>query len=490
MPERAVSTARRIAWALLLLLLPITSMPLVRTLVHSSAVASPSILPAAFLALIWLLPFLARRGKLPVQSLPLFGFALAAIVSSAAAFALPLPAFKDTGVLGQEITSFITLLVGLAFFLVTSTYVRDSEALKFSIRWINWGGLLLILWSLAQAYFWFRYNRYPDWMRDFQDLISTGPLYRQRVTGFAVEPSWLAHQLNMLYLPLWLAATVRGASAHRRLLGISVENLLLAGGVGVLALSFSRVGWLAFLLTVTFLFLRLNLWLIRRLRAWLAARRTITPARQTLLSAGMIAILLVVYMGGLLGGLYVFSKVDRRMEGVFQLSFWTEGSFTTYANKLQFGERVNYWQSGWEVFNDYPLLGVGLGNVGFFFPEKMPPAGWRMIEVRNLIYRGSTLLNAKNLWVRLLSETGLLGFGFFAAWLTLMLASAQALTGRPKPLLQAVGFAGIFVLIGLLLEGFSIDSFAMPYFWISFGLVTAAARMAPGLSTGQGTVQQ
>jgi hypothetical protein len=36
-----------------------------------------------------------------------------------------------------------------------------------------------------------------------------------------------------------------------------------------------------------------------------------------------------------------------------------------------------------------------------------------------------------------------------------------------------VGLMGILVMIGFLIEGFSIDSFAMPYLWFSAGIVTA-----------------
>ena len=33
--------------------------------------------------------------------------------------------------------------------------------------------------------------------------------------------------------------------------------------------------------------------------------------------------------------------------------------------------------------------GVGLGNAGFYFAEKIPAYGWNMIEVRQLMFRAS-----------------------------------------------------------------------------------------------------
>ncbi len=478
------------AWALLLLLLPITSMPLVQKIVRSSTVALPSLLLLAVMLVAWLLPYTLRRRALPKAFLPLAAFFLAALFSWAAAFFLPIPSFKGNRILVEGAQAFITLLIGLSYYLVTSTWVDRPGRLRASLRWINLAGLLVILWSAAQAAAWFSANRYPGWMRDIQDLLSLGPLYRQRVTGFALEPSWLAHQLNMLYLPLWLAATVRRTSAHRvRLLGLSAENLLLAGGLAMLALSFSRVGLLAFLAAFSFVLLRANLWLLRHIQRWLALRIRSAwlgrPAGRALLFAVLLGALLVVYAAALIGGLYLFSRSDPRMAEVFNLEFWRDSGFAVYANKLQFGERVVYWQAGWNIFEQHPVLGVGLGNAGFYFRDALAPGAWQLSEVRRLMYQSTGLLNTKNLWTRLLSETGLVGFAFFVSWLYLIAAGARALQPRADALSTTVGYAGIFALLALILEGFSIDSFAMPYWWVMFGLVTAAVRSAQAGRLGE-----
>jgi hypothetical protein len=147
------------------------------------------------------------------------------------------------------------------------------------------------------------------------------------------------------------------------------------------------------------------------------------------------------------------------------------------------------------VFNDYPVLGVGLGNAGFFFPEKLSAYSWGLTEVRTLLYQWDSLPNSKSLWVRLLAETGVIGFGFFLSWLYVIAVSALSLCRR-KGLRGTVGIAGLFVLAGMLTEGFSVDTFALPYFWVSFALVTSVAALAGGsdspsipiqvLSEGQG----
>ena len=65
----------------------------------------------------------------------------------------------------------------------------------------------------------------------------------------AYEPSWFAHQLNLLYFPLLLASVSLGYSAfRRRILGLQFELFLLIAGIAALVLSTSRVGLVGFLL--------------------------------------------------------------------------------------------------------------------------------------------------------------------------------------------------------------------------------------------------
>jgi hypothetical protein len=40
--------------------------------------------------------------------------------------------------------------------------------------------------------------------------------------------------------------------------------------------------------------------------------------------------------------------------------------------------------------------------------------------------------------------------------------------------MQIVGLAGKFFILAYLVEGFSVDSFALPYQWIIAGLITAS----------------
>jgi hypothetical protein len=405
------------------------------------------------------------------------------VVSSALALFLPIPSYREIPRLSNEIKALVTLFIGVFFFLMISSWAGSGERSAFILRWVNWGGLAIIVWSVLQSYFWNRQEFYPDWMNTAQTYFSVPWLYQARVTGFAFEPSWLAHQLNMLYLPFWLAAAVRGTTVHRLRLGpITLERLLLVGGIVTLWLSVSRIGLLGFVMMVVFLLLLGCLNLVRWLQRLLLKRSLLSGWRLRLARAGvtigLLVGLLLISLGLLFGVGYVLSRVDIRMKNLFNpqtLTTLRTQNFAHYANQLVFAERFIFWQTGWEVFNDYPVIGVGLGNAGYFFMQKLSPFAWALTEVRTLMYQQQALPNTKSLWSRILAETGILGMACFVSWLFGLWISANWLRRAcaRNSLAGTIGLAGMCVLIGLLAEGFSVDTFALPYYWVSLGLVAA-----------------
>jgi hypothetical protein len=125
------------------------------------------------------------------------------------------------------------------------------------------------------------------------------------------------------------------------------------------------------------------------------------------------------------------------------------------------------------VFNDFPIFGVGLGNVGFFFNDYMPSFAWALDEPRHLIFQATYQGNVKNLWFRLLAETGMIGFLSFGTWLFLILLKSNQYQKSHSQTHNNWGLVGKIVLLTIIIEGFSIDSFALPYYWIIFGLVSS-----------------
>jgi hypothetical protein len=211
-------------------------------------------------------------------------------------------------------------------------------------------GPLVIVWSLLQAVV-FLEKYFPEWMQRIQALLVTTELYASRVNGFAFEPAWLAHQLNMLYLPWWLASAVRGSTVHRLRLGpLTLERFLLLGGGLVLVLSVSRIGLLGFLLMIAFLLLLGALWLVGRIETRFLARSSLQGAQRLLaryaLRAGLLLGMLAVSIAMFLGAGFGLSRFDPRMANLFDLKALRTNSFTYYANQLVFAERIIFWEAG------------------------------------------------------------------------------------------------------------------------------------------------
>ena len=400
---------------------------------------------------------------------------------TAFSFFYPLPAYKGINYLRPVITALGTLAIGFFFFISASAFPRDPEVMKRTLQIINWSGLVIILWSAVQAFSWYTLNRYPQWMFDLQGMISSRVLYRQRVTGLALEPSWLAHQLNLLYLPFWLAASTMSFSSHKfRFLALTLENFLLAAGIITLGLTLSRVGFLAFFCMAAAVFGVLHGRLVNRIQKWTDLKNKtgvdmVSKSRPSVISA----VLILVYIVILSACLVFYSRFDPRMKSLFVFNFSQENFLLRYFNELRFGDRVIYWLAGWKIFEQYPLFGVGLGNAGFLIPTNIEPYGWSLLEVRRLIYRESFLLNIKSLWFRLLGETGIIGFSFFIGVLVSLTGEYIKKFAEKKPIHQVLGFTGLLTLLALVFEGFSIDSFAMPYWWISLGLASIIIQDDP-----------
>jgi len=473
--KNRLAAAQRLCWYILIAMLPVTSMPLVKRLLGSDTVASPAIIPLFFLIVIWFLPGLKTGIRLPKTTLIFWIFCSIAALFTVISFFYPLPAYKGITHLRPVIAALATLAIGFFFFICAAAYPHDPDVMTRTLQIINWSGLVIILWSAAQAFSWYAFNRYPQWMFDLQGLISSRVLYRQRVTGLALEPSWLAHQLNLLYLPFWLAASTMSFSSHRfRILSFTLENLLLAAGIITLGLTLSRVGFLAFFCMAVVIISVLHDRLVKRIQKWINLKRKVVPdegkpSGRFAISAGLIFIYILI----LSVGLVFYSRFDPRMRSLFVFNFSQENFLLRYFNELRFGDRVIYWLAGWKIFDQNPLIGVGLGNAGFLIPSNIEPYGWSLLEVRRLIYRESYLLNIKSMWFRLLAETGIVGFSLFIGWLVSLAGEFLKKLSAKSNINQVLGMAGLLAMLALIFEGFSIDSFAMPYWWILLGLASS-----------------
>ena len=321
-------------------------------------------------------------------------------------------------------------------------------------------------------------------MKSIHELYSVGPLFRQRVSGFALEPSWLAHQMNVLFIPYWLAASITRTSAFRsKVWKLSIENLLLVLGIAVLLLTYSRIGLAALLVMLAVPVVLAALQLLNKVNQRIFNMDRIKQSARFLKVIFQVVWFIILAAAGIglvIGLGFALSKMDMRMASLFEFDFQHRDALLYYAEKLSLAARFVYWDAGWGVFERYPILGAGLGNSGFFFPETLHPYAWKLTEVRELIFRTDTLLNSKSLWIRLLAETGIIGFSAFISWLFFMAEGIPAKLKNTGKLPAAMGWMVIFTLIGLAFEGFSLDSFGLPYLWIALGIGSSMYFSKPG----------
>jgi len=499
---RGTNFLARLAMGLVFLLLPFTSLPLLSKLMlgpgAEPGAVGPTVAPASIIFVFaltvgWLPFYLLRGGKLPGESRPFLVFVVVVLIACAAAFFLPMPAYKEYTVRGAEVRALITLAIGVATYFIIALWHREVGHFRWALLLIDVSGAIILIWSLIQLYFvLFQDGNYSLLVIRIQRLVSTRdllvPAFRDRLGGFTYEPSWLAHQLNVLFIPYWLAATLTGYSATKKLLHLSVENVLLVAGLIVFYYTLSRVGLVAFLLILAYLFYRLNLRGLRGLQDRLhehlqhAGQKSLARA-EPLLRALAVAALLLIYAGGFVGLLFLLPHINPRFGALLQWQAYAT-NLLEYAFRLGFAERVVYWAVGWGAFALYPLLGVGLGNAGFFFAQLMPNLGYRLGEINTLAYFSQTLPNIKSFWLRLLAETGLGGFSMFAVWQIILWRSGKFLRTNRSILLRTLGWMGAFAILAFLVEGFSIDSLTLPYLWAAMGLVTAASASARREVTG------
>ena len=484
---RAVEVCAWPVMGLALLLLPVTSLPLFSKLMGRTTVAPASAIFIFILTVGWLPIYLLRGGKFPAEFRVFLTFVVAVLVASAAAFFLAFPPYKGFSLVGTETKALITLAIGGATYVIISLWHRELSQFKFALWLINIGGGISLAWSFAQLYVILHLDgNYPAMMIKLQGLISTRDLldlgFRTRVGGLTYEPSWLAHQLNVVYIPYWLAATVTGFSTTRKVLRLSLENVLLIGGIVIMYFTASRVGQLAFLLMLAYGIYRLNVrgirWLVDRIRDRFQRNpATAGWSSEKRIRAFLVPMVGLIYALILVALVLLLPRLNPRFGDLLKYADSLSNLFE-YAYQVGLAERVVYWSVGWSVFAHYPLLGVGLGNNGYFFKELLPSISFRSNEVMTLLRIAGDLPNIKSMWVRLLAESGLVGFSLFVVWQYVLLQGSGFLRTNGSLLLRTLGWMGAFAIAAFLAEGFSIDSFALPYLWISTGLLTAASALA------------
>ena len=474
-----------IAFGLMFLCLPISSFPYLSRIFGGTSVAPLSVVPAFLLVLILVIPNLIKTKLFSSQFKPLFLFFLLALVSTLLMYFRNVPTFRETHFIKNALEGFITLLMGIAFYYICAHFLKSEDKVKTAIQWMNVGFILITVFSIVQAIFMYKpLDQYPHWLKQMSLFISSSnKIYPRRISGLAFEPSWLAHQLNLLFIPIYLGFTIKEYSVYKiRIFNkFSLENIFLPVSIGLLFLSFSRIGWLTFLILVVYLLIRAANLLIKKVIARIEYKREkpLTKIVQLLIQAGIWLAGILIAIGLAVLAALLISKVDPvRTAALIDLKAIRRLGIYGWANLIQIAERLMYWISGFRIFQLHPLIGVGLGAIGYYFSGVVPAFGYMLPEVVRSINQEMFIPNAKNLWARLLGETGIIGTALFVSWVYLHWKSAKDLEKeKESKFFQAMALVGKLFVIAFVIEGFSMDTFGLPYYWVAFGLLVAAWRI-------------
>jgi hypothetical protein len=471
------------SWILFFLCLPVISFPYFPPAIGGGAVVRPLLIyPLIVLLVVATIPRLVTKS-IPRTILILVPFVLAASISSILSFRLDIPPMQGITASERILRAFITLGLGGAIYLTVALVPRSLEELRLSLRWMYAGFGLALLWGSLQAIYVVRFSEsYFQLLSRIQKYISIRKLFPTRISGPTYEPNWFAEQLSFLLLPWLLSAVLTGYSAFKwRWRWITVEMILLFWTVLLVPLTFSRAG-LIVLIAVAFV----GLIVFRTNRNGNLLRVNARSKRiiRRILEA-VTAIIIVISLTYFLGrNNEFFSRIWL---------FWSERNNPTlgeYFDYLGFGARFIYNETALRIFNAYPIFGVGLGNYAFFFEEMLPDQPLAIMpEVLRLVTPGAGdtgLITSKNLYFRLLAETGLIGMATFLAFVVAILGCAIYLWLSKNKERNYFGVAGMLGLLAFGLSAFSYDSFALPNMWVLFGLITAAmwVKRTPKMPTG------
>ena len=289
-----------------------------------------------------------------------------------------------------------------------------------------------------------------------------------RVSGLAYEPAWLAGQISTIYLPWIFAALLTGVRVTRLKW---FEPVLLACAGLLMLTTLSRGGLLTSAVALTLTFLLAGRAELGAMWRWF--RSGFGSAGGSLLRAGIVA----AAIGIAAGAVFFLSRNDY----VARLFNSDADSLEEFLVDNYAGARGAYTVAALETFEESPVFGVGLGASGFYMYDRLPD--WAMTNVpeiaRQLSPQSRQYPNPKNLYARLLAETGLAGFTLFFIYLFSLLGDAIRAIQEKTPVLRFLGVAALFSWIAILLYNATQDSFATPNIWINFGILAGMTALTP-----------
>lgn len=466
MNQSKLSAAKvtRFLWGAALFTLPVTSFRYFPFLGETTYVR-----PLAFYSIAFLLPLLfiqLWRGKLSIPRAgaltPLTVFVLFILAATIFGTLLdPLP-LRGQEYAGRAIRAWATVIIGLSFFLSAVWMNRDEDDLRFTVTWLMAGFVMDVLWSGVQSLAFYtpllEKVTVTHWQRAFsmRELVRTN-----RVSGMAYEPAWLAGQIVTVYLPVLFASLLTRLRATR-FRWLEVALLVLAALL--LLATFSRGGLLIGVVAAILTFIFAGRAELRAVWTWFISG--FQRGAKWFPRVAAFATLMVALTGA---GFFLSQK------GYITRLFNTQAeSLEEFIIKNSAGARAAYTFGALGAYQESPIIGVGLGASGLYIYDNLPD--WALTTVpeiaRQLSPENRLYPTPKNMYARLLAETGLFGFILYFSFLFSVLGDSLIGLQDNKLFMRYVGIAGLYSLIAIGLYNNTQDSFATPNIWLLPGVVT------------------
>jgi len=459
----SLNSVAKFLWAAALFTLPVTSFRYFPFVGNTTYVRPLALYPLAILMLPLLFHLVRKRIQNPFPGGVILLAVFAAAVLTASSFGIingTLPMRGQT-YFGRTLRALLTLVVGIVFFIAGVWMNRDEEDLRFTVKWMLAGLVMNILWSGLQAVTFYTNLLDKELVTHWQLSFSVRELVRtNRISGMAYEPSWLAGQLATLYLP-WLVAALLTKTRLTRWKWL--EPALLIITFGLLIATYSRGGILISIGVSGLVILLVGRSWLKRFRDWFVS------GFQGKFTGWLVRLTLIVAVLAVVAGIFVFLGQKNYFRRLWDVN---AGSLVEYIVDINAGARSAYFVGALGAYEQYPLTGVGLGASGFYIYENLPD--WALTTIpeiaRQLSPQSQMYPNPKNMYVRLLAETGLLGFVLFLTFQFSVLG--DALTHLQKDgLRRFLGVAGLFSWLAITLYNFTQDSLANPNIWLIPGIL-------------------
>lgn len=464
----------RVLLIILILLMPVSASPLLPF--GSGTLVRPlSIVPAVILLFcvsVRMLIFNQRCQPKPRDGMGLLLlFVVYVVLSGLGVLALePDDVFKGQTPLGSFVRAIVTLGAGIVFYVVGRCYIRSAADVRLVLRCLMVGMSASIALAALQVA---AIVQRGELLRTVQAITDVFAVrydgLATRAQGMTFEPSWLATQIVVFLMPVLVARCisrqrfVRSPSQPAELwralpgFGIALVGLLCAGSRFGLAAASSLIG----------------------LSVMMSASRGKIAATFALLLVIGAAGAGIAVMGSLqigAGAAYVLGPVAFLTDGPNALA--TEQAPEQIVEVLALAGRVAAAQSAANVWLTKPVAGVSLGNDYRYFATNAPDWAFATALFQQNAREGVGWIdanspekgNAKNLILRLLAETGVVGlvlFGLFFIRQTFWIRATD----------PYFSYFRLTSVAALVFSAFNQDSFADPLLWIPLVLCSAMGRL-------------